>query len=147
MGARDFSILATHSKNRNPIETEIINFDIKKICNKIQHEISRGGQVFFIHNSIENIEEIEFIIKQLMPELKIKIGHGKMKGNHLEQVILDFIHGEFDVLLSTTIVGNGVDIPNANTIIINNAHQFGLSDLHQIRGSWSEDLINNLFAI
>ena len=134
MGARDFSILATPPKNRNPIETEIIGFDIKKICNKIQHEISRGGQVFFIHNRIENIEEIEFIIKQLMPELKIRIGHGKMKGTALEQVILDFIHGEFDVLLSTTIVGNGVDIPNANTIIINNAHQFGLSDLHQIRG-------------
>ena len=76
---------------------------------------------FFIHNRIENIEEIEFIIKQLMPELKIRIGHGKMKGAALEQVILDFIHGEFDVLLSTTIVGNGVDIPNANTIIINNA--------------------------
>lgn len=134
MGARDFSILATPPKNRNPIETEIINFDIKKICNKIQHEISRGGQVFFIHNRIENIEEIEFIIKQLLPDLKIKIGHGKMKGNHLEKVILDFIHGKFDVLLSTTIVGNGVDIPNANTIIINNAHLFGLSDLHQIRG-------------
>ena len=134
MGARDFSILATPPKNRNPIETEIINFDIKKICNKIQHEINRGGQVFFIHNRIENIEEIEFIIKQLLPDLKIKIGHGKMKGNRLEKVILDFINGEFDVLLSTTIVGNGVDIPNANTIIINNAHQFGLSDLHQIRG-------------
>ena len=127
-------MLATPPKNRNPIETEIINFDIKKICNKIQHEINRGGQVFFIHNRIENIEEIEFIIKQLLPDLKIKIGHGKMKGNNLEKVILDFIHGKFDVLLSTTIVGNGVDIPNANTIIINNAHQFGLSDLHQIRG-------------
>ena len=134
MGARDFSILATPPKNRNSIETEIMTFDIKKICNKIQHEISRGGQVFFIHNRIENIEEIQFIIKQLIPDLKIKIGHGKMKGSILEKVILDFINGEYDVLLSTTIVGNGVDIPNANTIIINNAHQFGLSDLHQIRG-------------
>jgi len=134
MGARDFSILATPPKNRNSIETEIMTFDIKKICNKIQHEISRGGQVFFIHNRIENIEEIKFILKQLLPDLKIKIGHGRMKGAILEKVILEFINGEFDVLLSTTIVGNGVDIPNANTIIINNAHQFGLSDLHQIRG-------------
>jgi len=134
MGARDFSILATPPKNRNAIETEIMTFDIKKICNKIQHEIRRGGQVFFIHNRIENIEEIEFIIKKNLPDLKIKIGHGRMKGPILEKVILDFINGEYDVLLSTTIVGNGVDIPNANTIIINNAHQFGLSDLHQIRG-------------
>ena len=134
MGARDISILKTPPSNRNAISTEIIQFDINSISKKIQFEIQRGGQIFFIHNRIKDIQEIHDLLIQFNPKISIKIGHGQMPGNKLEQVILDFINGEFDILLSTTIVGNGVDIPNANTIFINNAHQFGISDIHQIRG-------------
>ena len=134
MGARDISILKTPPPNRNSISTEIIQFDINKISKKIQYEVNRGGQVFFIHNRIKDIEEIYNLLVNYNPNISINIGHGQMAGTKLEKVILDFINGEFDVLLSTTIVGNGVDIPNANTIFINNAHQFGISDIHQIRG-------------
>ena len=134
MGARDISILKTPPPNRNPISTEIIQFDINKISEKIQYEIQRGGQVFFIHNRIKDIEDIHNLLVKFNPNININIGHGQMNGSKLEKVILEFMNGKFDVLLSTTIVGNGVDIPNANTIFINNAHQFGLSDIHQIRG-------------
>ena len=106
----------------------------EKIREAIIYEMQRNGQIYFVHNRIENINEIGNLIKSLCPEAKIKIGHGQMEGTQLEELIIEFIEGEFDVLVSTTIIENGVDIPNANTIIINNAQNFGLSDLHQMRG-------------
>ena len=134
LGARDLSIINTPPPNRIAINTEIITFNEELIRDAIQYEISRNGQVFFIHNRIENIKEIAGIIQRLVPNAKIKIGHGQLDGHILEKLMLEFMEGEFDVLISTTIIENGVDIPNANTIIINNANNFGLSDLHQMRG-------------
>ena len=104
------------------------------IRNAIMYEISRNGQVFFVHNRIENINEIANFLNRLCPEAKIKTGHGQMEGNKIESFMSEFVEGEFDILVSTTIIENGVDIPNANTIIINNSQNFGLSDLHQMRG-------------
>ena len=131
---RDLSVINTPPQNRYPIETRVIRFDEKIIREAINYEIQRNGQVFFIHNRIENIKEVAGLIQMLIPEAKIAIGHGQMEGKKLEKVMLDFINGEFDVLVSTTIIENGLDVPNANTIFINNAHQFGLADLHQMRG-------------
>ena len=134
LGARDLSIINTPPPNRQSIQTNIIGFNEEKIRDAIKYEINRNGQVFFVHNRVENINEIAGFIQRICPDAKIKIGHGQMPGNKIESLMIDFIEGQFDVLVSTTIIENGVDIPNANTIIINNAQNFGLSDLHQMRG-------------
>lgn len=134
MGARDLSIINTPPPNRQSIETQIISLNLDIIRDAINYEMSRNGQVFFIHNRIENIKEICLLLERICPDAHIKIGHGRMKGDTIENLMSEFMQGEFDVLISTTIIENGVDIPNANTIIINNAQNFGLSDLHQMRG-------------
>lgn len=134
MAARDLSVMTTPPPNRQPIETEIVGFHEEILRDSIQFEVSRGGQVFFIHNRIENIHEIAGMLSRLCPDVKIGVGHGQMDGKKLEDLMLKFMEGEFDVLVSTTIIESGLDVPNANTIIINNAHHFGLSDLHQMRG-------------
>ena len=134
MGARDLSIIQTPPPNRYPIITQIHNFNSEIIRDAIRSEISRGGQVFFIHNRIKNIIEVETIVRREVPEARTVVAHGQMEGPKLEQIMLDFINGKYDVLISTTIIESGLDIPNANTIIINNAEHFGLSDLHQLRG-------------
>ena len=134
MAARDLSVIKTAPPNRHPIETHVIRFSEEMIRDAIRYEISRGGQIFFIHNRIENIKEVAGLIQRLVPDAKIGIGHGQMEGKKLEQLMLAFINNEFDVLVSTTIVESGLDVPNANTIFINNANNFGLSDLHQMRG-------------
>ncbi|MGQ1948131.1 transcription-repair coupling factor [Geofilum sp. OHC36d9] len=134
MGARDLSILNTPPVNRHPIFTELHTFNEEIIREAIQYETDRNGQVFFINNRVQNIIEIETFINRIMPDIKTVVAHGQMEGNHLEKIMMDFIHGEYDVLIATTIIESGLDIANANTIIINNAHQFGLSELHQLRG-------------
>lgn len=134
MGARDLSLIHTPPPNRYPIATENHVFNEELIRDAIRYEVARGGQVFFIHNRVENIKEIAGIIKRLCPDVNISVGHGQMEGDKLEKIMVDFINGQADVLVATTIVESGLDIPNANTIIINNAHYFGLSDLHQMRG-------------
>ncbi len=134
MGARDLSYLNTPPPNRYPIITEVHVFNKALIKEAIDYEVSRGGQVFFVHNRVQNIEEVAAIIQRACPDVKLAIGHGQLEGSKLESIMVDFIHGEYDVLVSTTIIESGLDIPNANTIIINNAHHFGLSDLHQMRG-------------
>ncbi len=134
MAARDLSIIATPPPNRHPIESQVVRFNEELIRDAIQYEISRNGQVFFIHNRIENIQEVAGMIQRLVPQAKIAIGHGQMDGKKLEKLMLAFMNNEFDVLVSTTIIESGLDVPNANTIFINNANNFGLSDLHQMRG-------------
>ncbi|MEG3655789.1 transcription-repair coupling factor [Arenibacter palladensis] len=134
MAARDLSVINTAPPNRYPIESEVIRFSEETIRDAITYEIQRGGQVFFIHNRIENIKEVAGMIQRLVPDAKIGIGHGQMDGKKLETLMLAFMNGEFDVLISTTIVESGLDVTNANTIFINNANNFGLSDLHQMRG-------------
>ena len=134
MGARDMSIIRTPPPNRHPIHTELGTYGSEIITDAINFEMSRNGQVFFVNNRISNLPEIERLILKHIPDCRIAIGHGQMKPEELEKIIMGFINYDYDVLLSTTIVENGIDIPNANTIIINNAHQFGLSDLHQMRG-------------
>jgi len=134
MAARDLSTIKTAPPNRLPVQTQNIGFNEETLRDAIQYEVSRGGQVFFIHNRIENIKEVAGMIQRLCPDVKVGIGHGQMEGPKLERLMLDFIEGEFDLLVSTTIIESGLDIPNANTIIINNAQNFGLSDLHQMRG-------------
>ncbi len=134
MGARDLSIINTPPPNRIPIHTEVRGFSAEAITNAINFEVSRNGQVFFVHNRVQNIDHVADMIKKFCPGVSVGIGHGQMDGHKLEQVMLDFIEGEYDVLVATTIVENGLDIPNANTIIINDAQNFGLSDLHQLRG-------------
>ena len=134
MAARDMSIINTPPPNRHPIETHVIRFSEDIIRDAIQYEISRGGQIFFIHNRIENIKEVAGMLQRLLPDAKIAIGHGQMEGKKLEKLMLAFMNNEFDVLVSTTIVESGLDVPNANTMFINNANNFGLSDLHQMRG-------------
>ncbi|MDG1842232.1 MAG: transcription-repair coupling factor [Crocinitomicaceae bacterium] len=134
MGARDLSIINTPPPNRQPVRTEIISFNESVLQEAIRHEVSRGGQVFFVNNRLVNIGDISATIQRLCPGVRVGIGHGQMPGNKLEKVMMDFIEGEFDVLIATTIIESGIDIPNANTIIINEAHKFGLSDLHQLRG-------------
>jgi len=134
MAARDLSLINTPPPNRHPIETQVIRFNQEIIRDALQYEISRGGQVFFINNRIENIKEVAGMLQRLLPDAKIGIGHGQMEGRKLEKLMLAFINNEFDILVSTTIIENGLDVPNANTIFINNANNFGLSDLHQMRG-------------
>lgn len=134
MGARDLSIINTPPPNRHPIITEIHNLNEEIIKEAIIYEINRNGQVFFVHNRVQNILEVEAMINRICPNINTVVAHGQMPGNQLEDKMLSFINGEFDVLIATTIIENGLDIPNANTMIINNAQNFGLSDLHQLRG-------------
>jgi transcription-repair coupling factor (superfamily II helicase) len=134
MGARDLSVITTPPPNRQPVTTEVRMFNEEFIRDALSYELQRGGQVFFVHNRINDIESIGNIILRLVPEARIGIAHGQMEGDRLEKVMATFIEGEYDILLSTNIVESGIDIPNANTIIINSAHNFGLSDLHQLRG-------------
>lgn len=134
MGARDLSIINTPPPNRQPIQTEVHTFNADFIRDAIYFEVERGGQVFFIQNRIKGLHEIQTLIQTLCPDLQIASAHGQMDGSELEQTVLDFIDHKYDVLISTNIIESGVDIPNVNTIIINNAHHFGLSDLHQLRG-------------
>lgn len=134
MAARDLSVITTPPPNRYPIESHVVRFNEEIIRDAISYEIQRGGQIFFIHNRIENIREVAGLIQRLVPDAKIGIGHGQLDGKKLEELMLAFMNGAFDVLVSTTIVESGLDVPNANTIFINNANNFGLSDLHQMRG-------------
>jgi len=134
MGARDLSVINTPPPNRHPIATELHTFNQEIIREAIYFEVGRKGQVFFIHNRVQNIGEMQALIKKICPEVSTAIAHGQMEGAHLEKVMLDFISGTYDVLIASSIIESGLDIPNANTMIINNAHHFGLSDLHQLRG-------------
>ena len=134
MAARDLSIISTPPPNRYPVETQVVRFSEDNIRDAIRYEISRNGQVFFVHNRIENIKEVAGMIQRLVPDAKIGVGHGQMEGKKLEQLMLAFMNNEFDILVSTTIIESGLDVPNANTMFINNANNFGLSDLHQMRG-------------
>ena len=134
MAARDLSVITTPPPNRYPIETQVVGFNEEIIRDAISYEIERGGQVYFINNRIENIKEVAGMIQRLVPNAKVGVGHGQMDGKKLEELMLAFMEGEFDVLVATTIIESGLDVPNANTIFINNANNFGLSDLHQMRG-------------
>ena len=134
MGARDLSIIQTPPPNRRPVQTEVHVWNNELIADAVEAELDRGGQVFFVHNRVKDIREVALKVSELVPRARVAVGHGQMKGDELEQVMVQFIEGEFDVLVATTIIESGLDIPNANTIIINNAHMFGLSDLHQMRG-------------
>ena len=134
MGARDLSIINTPPPNRYPIQTEVHTFSEDIIRDAINYEIDRGGQVFFIHNRVQNIVEVERMINRICPDVKTVVAHGQMDGKRLEKIMLDFIDGKYGVLIATTIIESGLDIPNANTIIVNNAQNFGLSTLHQLRG-------------
>jgi len=134
MGARDMSVITTPPPNRYPVLTEVHVFNEDIVRDAISYEIQRGGQVFFVNNRIQNLVDLAGIIQRLVPDAKVGVGHGQMDGHKLEKVMLGFVEGDFDVLVSTTIVESGLDIPNANTIIINDAHHYGLSDLHQLRG-------------
>ena len=134
MAARDLSVITTPPPNRYPIDSQIITFNEEVIRDGIAYELQRGGQVFFIHNRVENIKEVAGMIQRLVPDARIGIGHGQMDGKDLEEVMLAFINGDYDILVSTTIIESGLDVPNANTIFIHNAQHFGLSDLHQMRG-------------
>ncbi len=134
MGARDLSIINTPPPNRYPVQTEIHQFDEEVIREAIQLEMNRNGQVFFVHNRIQNIYSVKSLIQRLVPGCRVAVAHGQMPSDQLEEIIVDFINYDYDVLVTTTIIESGIDIPNVNTIIINNAHNFGLSDLHQLRG-------------
>ena len=134
MAARDLSIINTPPPNRYPIDSQVIRFSETLIRDAISYEIERGGQVFFVHNRIQNIKEVAGMIQRLVPDAKVGVGHGQLDGKKLEALMIDFMTGQFDVLVSTTIIESGLDVPNANTMIINNANNFGLSDLHQMRG-------------
>jgi transcription-repair coupling factor (superfamily II helicase) len=134
MAARDLSVITTPPPNRYPIESHVVGFNEELIRDAVSYEIQRNGQVFFINNRIENIKEVAGMIQRLVPNARVGIGHGQMEGKKLEELMLAFMNGEFDVLVATTIIESGLDVPNANTIFINNANNFGLSDLHQMRG-------------
>jgi len=134
MGARDLSIINTPPPNRFPVQTEIHPFNEEVIRDAIQYEVSRGGQVFFVNTRVQNILEVAGMIQRLVPDIHVAVAHGQMEGAKLERVMIDFIEGDYDVLVATTIIESGLDIPNVNTIIINDAHHYGLSDLHQLRG-------------
>jgi transcription-repair coupling factor (superfamily II helicase) len=134
MAARDLSVITTPPPNRYPIESQVVQFNEELIRDAVSYEIQRNGQVFFINNRIENIKEVAGMIQRLVPDARVGIGHGQMDGKKLEELMLAFMNGEFDVLVATTIIESGLDVPNANTIFINNANNFGLSDLHQMRG-------------
>ena len=133
-GSRDLSVISTPPPNRQPILTESHVFSEEIVRDAVEAELARGGQVYFVHNRVEDLPVLQGLITRLCPKARVAVGHGKMPAEQLEKLIMDFIYGEFDVLVSTTIVENGIDIPNANTIIVNNAQNFGLSDLHQLRG-------------
>lgn len=134
MGARDLSVISTPPPNRYPVQTELCVFSEELIRDAVAYEIKRGGQVFFVHNKVQNIGEVAGMIQRLVPEARVAIGHGQMEGEKLEEVMLAFMEGNYDVLVATTIIESGLDISNANTILINDAQNFGLSDLHQMRG-------------
>ena len=134
LGARDLSIIQTPPQNRIPIQTEIILFNEEEIQNIINYELNRGGQIFFLHNKVEELQSVEDILHRLVPDMKICVAHGQMESRALEDRMLAFMRGDYDMLLCTTIIENGLDIPNANTIIVNQAQNIGLSDLHQLRG-------------
>ncbi len=134
MGARDMSVMRTPPPNRHPISTTVTTFDKRLIAEAVNFEMSRNGQVFFVNDRVGNLPELAAVIKRAVPDCRLAIGHGQMNPAELEKILIGFINYDYDVLLSTTIIENGVDIPNANTIIINDAHHFGLSDLHQMRG-------------
>ena len=134
MGSRDLSVISTPPPNRQPIITEVHTFSEDIIRDAVEEELSRGGQVYFVNNRVEDLQTLQGLITRLCSKARVAVGHGKMPSEQLEKLIMDFIYGEFDVLVATTIIENGIDIPNANTIIINNAHYYGLSDLHQLRG-------------
>lgn len=134
MAARDLSVIKTPPPNRQPVETQVVGFNEEILRDAISYELQRGGQVYFIHNRVENLKEIAGLIQRLVPDARVITGHGQMDGKELEERILDFMEGKYDVLISTTIVESGVDVPNANTIFINDAQRFGMADLHQMRG-------------
>lgn len=134
MGSRDLSVISTPPPNRQPIVTESHVFSEEVIRDAVEAELARGGQVYYVHNRVDDLPAIEAMIRRLCPKAAVRSGHGKMPAEQLERLVMDFIYGEFDVLVSTTIVENGIDIPNANTIIVDDAQNFGLSDLHQLRG-------------
>ncbi|MGB2403778.1 MAG: transcription-repair coupling factor [Flavobacteriaceae bacterium] len=134
MAARDLSVIATPPPNRYPIESEVVRFNESLIRDGVLYEMQRGGQVYFIHNRVENIKEVAGMLQRLIPDARIRIGHGQMDGKTLERNLLEFMDAKYDILIATTIIENGLDVPNANTIFINNAQNFGLSDLHQMRG-------------
>jgi len=134
LGARDLSIVSTPPKNRQPVETLITNYDTELIETAIRREINRDGQVFFLHNRVAELEEMQRTLRELVPSARIVYAHGQMPSRELEKIMLDVMQKEVDVLISTTIIGSGLDISNANTIIINRADMFGLSDLYQLRG-------------
>ncbi len=134
MGARDLSVIATPPPNRQPVTTEVQVFNETVLRDAISYELRRGGQVFFVHNRLNDIESIANIVKRLVPDSRVSVAHGQMEGDKLERIMTRFIEGDSDVLVSTNIIESGLDIPNANTIIINQAHMFGMSDLHQMRG-------------
>ena len=134
MGSRDMSVINTAPPNRYPVQTELRTFSEDLIRDAVTYEVQRGGQVYFVHNRVQNIQEVAGMISRLCPDVRVAIGHGKMEGQVLEAIMLDFMAGVYDVLVATTIIESGIDVSNANTIIINNANHFGLSDLHQLRG-------------
>lgn len=134
MGARDLSVITTPPPNRQPIDTQLHTFNEEIIRDAISYEMQRGGQVYFVHNRIQNIKEVAGMIQRLVPDAKVAIIHGQMEGDKIEAVMLDFIEGMYDVLVATSIIESGIDVPNANTMLINGANNFGLSDLHQMRG-------------
>ncbi|WP_419869086.1 transcription-repair coupling factor [Chryseobacterium sp. CT-SW4] len=134
MAARDLSVIKTPPPNRQPVDTQIVGFNEEVIRDAVSYELQRDGQVYFINNRIENLKDIAGLIQRLVPDAKVITGHGQMDGKQLEKNVLDFMEGKYDVLVSTTIVESGVDVPNANTIFINDAHRFGMADLHQMRG-------------
>ena len=134
MGSRDLSVISTAPPNRQPIQTESHVFSEEIVRDAVRAELARGGQVYFVHNRVEELQSLQGMLARLCPEARVGVGHGKMPAEQLEKLIMDFIYGEFDVLLSTTIIESGIDVPNANTIIVNDSHRFGLSDRHQLRG-------------
>lgn len=134
MGARDLSVINTPPPNRYPVQTELLPFNEEVIRDAVGFEINRGGQVFVVNNRVQNILEVAGLVQRLLPDVRIAIGHGQMEGKQLEKIMMDFIDGAYDVLVATTIIESGLDIPNVNTIIINDAHNYGLSELHQLRG-------------
>lgn len=133
-GAKDMSVISTPPQNRIPVQTQIITFDEEIIEKALKRELRRKGQVFFLHNRVEDIQQIAKIISKLVPDAKVAVGHGQMSPRNLEEIMLKFLEGDIDILVCTTIIESGIDIPNANTLIINDAHRFGLADLHQLRG-------------
>ena len=134
MAARDLSVIKTPPPNRQPVDTQVIGFNEEIIRDAVSYELQRDGQVYFINNRVENLKDIAGLIQRLVPDARVITGHGQMDGKQLEQNVLDFMEGKYDVLVSTTIVESGVDVPNANTIFINDAQRFGMADLHQMRG-------------